>query len=140
MITHATGIFDFLNVQVRSLYDTYQPAVAVIKNKLRHIEKIQYFALIKCRPSVVEPDSLFFPWQQSRQKCKIAQRKATRSSLNLERAFTRNITGTGRVAVHKAMQTNMKRIWKAKFKPRNTKKSYRKSENERFKLSNYLEI
>ena len=58
-------------------------------------------------------------------------------SLDLETAFIRTITSTARVAVHKPMQNNMKRIWNAKIKPKNTKTNYRKSENERCKVSNY---
>ena len=80
----------------------------------------------------MEPDSLIFPWQQSRQKGKIPQRKATRSSLDLEKAFTRSKTSTARVAVHKGMQNNMKRIWRAKINTRNTKK---KQTTEKAKMS-----
>ena len=59
----------------------------------------------------------------------------------LMHAFTRTNTRTAWVTLHKAMQYNMKSFWKAKIKTRNTKKgNYRKSENERFKLSNYPEI
>ena len=52
-----------------------------------------------------------------------------RISLDIERAFIRTITvtSTARVAVHKAMQNNMKRIWNAKIKPRNTKTNTEKA-------------
>jgi len=62
------------------------------------------------------------------------------SSLHVERAFTGTKSTTARGAVHKAIQNNMKRIWKERIKTRNTKKkeeSYGKSKNE---LTNCLEI